>query len=193
LVRYVRSCPKARRSDCPLSANRVRCTAKEKTATRRSFPATISIAIRLRVQQRSSVSCAELANDRAAADGEDHGRAGLDSDARSFQFGLASAPTAPADYSNITPSRVRSTHTTLQYRSRWSPSSVNQKDCGKPKVLPTLRPAPCDVRSRIVQGSSVPFGPNLIIPRRCCVERRASRLRSIACLIKSCSAMMSLQ
>jgi transposase len=36
------------------------------------------LAIRLRVQQRSSVSLAELANDRAAADGEDHGRAGLD-------------------------------------------------------------------------------------------------------------------
>jgi hypothetical protein len=63
---------------------------------------------------------------------------------------------------------------------------VNRKICGKPNVVPTLRPAPRGVRSLTVQGSSVPVAPKLITPR-VRTETRNSFLRSSIGRSASCS------
>ena len=80
-------------------------------------------------------------------------------------------------YSNETPTLLLSVQATRQNRVCFSPSMLRRKTCGKPKVLPTLRPAPRGDRSCTVQGSSWPEAPYLMTPRlRAAV--RGSCLRS---------------
>jgi hypothetical protein len=68
-------------------------------------------------------------------------------------------------HSNETPSFLPSIQITRQCRVLASPSMANRKTCGKPNVVPTLRPAPRGVRSLTVHGMSFPAGPNFMKPR----------------------------
>jgi hypothetical protein len=64
-------------------------------------------------------------------------------------------------YWNETPSLLPCAQLTRQCLTSVSPSIANKKTCGTPKVLNSVMPAPCDVRSVTIHGTSCPAAPNL--------------------------------